>query len=111
MTHRPTSMKYPRRRRTRRGGGGIDAHSVDLSPPNHVSCSRSLPREVFIEAYPIAERVDDLHAFRPVEGLFDTRPQVAVTLGGDFAVKLVQAGHADVDGRTRTAIAVVFGQM
>src|SRR5438876_11776832 len=111
MTHRPTSMKYPRRRRTRRGGEGIAANSFDRSPADHWSCSRSLPREVFIEAYPIAERVDDLHALRPVEGLFDARPQVAVTLGGDLTVELVQAGHADVDGRSGTAVAVVFGQM
>src|SRR5256885_16845574 len=96
--HRTRIVTYPRRRRTRRGGAGIDARSFEFSPPGHVSCLRSLSREVFIEADPIAERIDDLHALRPVEGLFHTRPQVAVALGGDLAVKLVQAGHADVDG-------------
>src|SRR5262245_29772975 len=65
----------------------------------------------FVEPEPVAERVNHLQAPRPVEGLLYPGPHDAVAVGDDFQVVFIQATYPEEDGGTRTAIAMVAGQV
>ena len=76
-----------------------------------MTSSLTIRLQAFIQSNAISEGIGEYHAFRIVKCRFDRWSHESLFFAGNFLQELLDAVHPNENCGTRTAIAMVFGQV